>query len=139
MITKGTLWRGLKAGLETTWELAKVIIPIYMIVTVLKYTGIIEALAKIFAPLMQLVGLPGEAAMVLAMGYTLNLYAAIGAILSLSLSMRDITILALMVSFAHNLFVETAVSKKAGVKIGTLVALRVGLSFLSGMILNFIL
>ena len=139
MVTLDTFKRGLKKGLETVWILSKVIIPIYMIVTVLKYTSMLDYIAVIFRPLMQLFGLPGEAAIVLVLGGLINIYAAIGAIMSLTLTSKQITVLAVMISFAHNLLVETAVSTRVGVSAKLIVGFRLLLALVGGLLINIIL
>lgn len=88
---------------------------------------------------MTLIGLPGEASLALVMGYVLNLYAAIGAILSLSLTPKQITIIAGMLLLAHCLFIESIVAKKTGVRVAPLIFLRIVLSFLYGFTLNLVL
>ena len=108
MITLDTFKRGMINGLKTLWVLSKVLIPVYLIVTVIRMTPLIDGIAIVFKPLMVWFGLPGEAAIVLVLGNVLNLYAALGAIASLALSMKQITILAVMLAFSHSLIVETA-------------------------------
>ena len=93
------LARGWRSGLETTWELTKVILPVTLVVSVLKYTPVIEWMVKGLTPLMGWIGLPGEAAVPLALGNLLNLYAAIGAILTMDLTVKQVLILAVMLSF----------------------------------------
>lgn len=88
---------------------------------------------------MGIFGLPGEAALVLVLGNFVNLYAAIGAIVSLSLSLKEITVLAIMLSFCHSLPVETALAKKIGLSAVNVIAVRVGLAVLSGIAFNFLL
>ncbi|MDN5332280.1 MAG: hypothetical protein PWP45_1505 [Tepidanaerobacteraceae bacterium] len=138
-VTFDTLRRGLKSGIDVTWQLAKVMIPIYFIVTFLKHTPILGAIARLFAPLMGIFGLPGEAALVLVLGNLVNLYAAIGAIVSLSLSLKEIAVLAIMLSFCHSLPVETALAKKIGLSAISVIAVRMGLAVLSGLAFNFLL
>lgn len=130
------LGRGLQKGLQTTWELSKIILPITVVVTLLKHTPIIEWIVLLCSPLMNLMGLPGEAAVVLALGWMLNLYAAIGAIFSLQLSVPEIFILSVMLSFCHNLLVETAVAKRIGLNPAIVVGIRMGSAFLSGVLLH---
>lgn len=138
-ITLDTLKRGLKSGIDVTWQLAKVMIPIYFIVTLLKHTPILGTIAQVFAPLMGFFGLPGEAALVLVLGNLVNLYAAIGAIVSLSLSLKEIAILAIMLSFCHSLPVETALAKKIGLSAISVIAVRMALAVLSGLAFNILL
>ncbi|WDC85790.1 hypothetical protein PL321_13870 [Caloramator sp. mosi_1] len=78
----------------------------------MKYTPIINYIAIVFKPIMHLVGLPGEAALPFVVGNAINLYAGIGAILALSLTPKEITIISVMLCFSHSLFLETALCKK---------------------------
>ncbi len=127
---------GFKKGLETTWLLAKVIVPVYFVITILKYTPVIDWIAYVFSPLMAIFNLPGEAAIILVLGNVLNLYAAVGAITAVSLAPMEITTIALMLSFSHSLFVETAVTKKLGVSSVKVVLIRLGLALASGIIMG---
>ena len=74
--------------------------------------------------------------MVLVVGNALNLYAAIGAMKALSLTQAQVTTLALMLSFSHNLFVETALCRKLGLSIPLVVAVRVALATSAGLVLR---
>ena len=139
LVTLDTLKRGFINGIKTLWILSKVLIPVYLIVTFIRLTPIIGWISVIFKPLMFLFGLPGEAAIVLVLGNTLNLYAALGAIASLTLTVKQITILAVMLAFSHSMIVETAIFKKLKVPALKIVSLRVGLSLVSGLFLNIIL
>jgi len=139
MVTVDTIKRGTKNGLNTVIELAKVIIPVYFVVTVLKHTQVLDYIALVFEPLMKAFGLPGEAAVPLVLGNVLNIYAAIGAITSITLTAKQITIIAVMLSFSHTLPVETAVSKKIGVSVMVVLVVRIGLAIISGLILNLVI
>lgn len=136
MVSLNTLQRGLSKGLNTTWVLAKVVIPVYLIMALLGQTPILGWLAKLAQPLMSLLGLPGEAATALVIGNGLNIYAALGAIGSLQLDSKEITIIALVLLISHSLPVETAVSKKTGINVTSLVLIRIFGGLLSGMFLN---
>lgn len=105
---------GLKAGVATFWQLARFMIPAYALALVLERLGAIDALARAAAPLMALLGLPGEAALPLVIGYVLNIYAAVGAMQALSLSATQVTVLAIAILIGHNLLVEGAVLYRAG-------------------------
>lgn len=130
---------GFQRGIETTWMFAKIIIPVYMIVTFLKHTPLLDYVAGKFSFAMSLFGLPGEAAIILVIGNVLNIYAALGAMGAISLNAGEITIIALMLSFSHSLFIETAVTKKLGVSSWKVIAIRLGLALTGGIILGRIL
>ena len=131
--------RGLENGLEITLELAKAIIPVYFIITFLKYSPVLEMLSQWCQGFMGYLGLPGEAALPLVIGNALNLYPAIGAIGALALNSKQITIIAMMLLFSHSLFVELAVTRKAGVKVLPVLMLRLSLAIGSALALNIVL
>lgn len=133
-----TIRRGLRAGLETTWALGKIIFPITVFITVLSYTPLLNWLARAVSPFLHLFGLPGEAAIVLVLGNFLNLYAAIGAMLSMELTVKQVFILALMLSFSHNLLIESTVAARVGLKIWIVVLVRISLAFISGWLVSVI-
>lgn len=128
--------RGIWVGFKTTWNLGKFIFPITLIMTVLQYTPVLPWMAKVITPLMKLFGLTGDAAIPLVLGYFLNLYAAIGAILTLHLTIKEVFILAIMTCFCHNLPIESTVAVKAGVKVWIVLTVRLALSFLAGIFVN---
>lgn len=139
MLTLDTLKRGFINGLKTLWILSKILVPVYLIVTLIRMTPLLDWISVVFEPIMFVFGLPGEAAIVIVLGNALNLYAALGAIASLTLTIKQITILAVMLAFSHSLIVETAIFKRLKVSPVKIVSLRVGLSLLSGVFLNLIL
>ncbi len=134
----GSIKRGFFVGLKTTWSLGKVIFPITIIVTLLQYTPLMAWVIKGITPIMGLIGLSGDAAIPLVIGNFLNLYAAIVAILTLDLTVKEVFILAVMLSFSHNMIVESSVAKKVGVSVWLTVVVRLGLAFLSGIVINLV-
>lgn len=138
MNTLGTLKRGLRVGIETTWNLGKIIFPVTLIVGVLQHTIVLEWLIKLVKPLMSLFGLTGEAAIPLVLGNVLNLYAAIGAMLTLDLTVKQVFIIAIMLSFSHALLVESSIAAKVGVNIWFIAAIRIFLAAFSGWIIHLV-
>lgn len=110
--------------------------PVTIIVTILQYTPVLPWFIKLIAPVMQLIGLPGEAAMPLVLGNFLNLYAAIGAIVSFEFTVKEVFIMAIMLSFSHNLIVESALASRVGVSWWLIISVRVGLALLSAILVN---
>lgn len=139
MVTVETFQRGLMKGLSTTWELGKVVVPVYIFVTFLKHTPALNWIAAICAPAVNYLGLPGEASLALVLGNVLNIYAAIGVMTTLSMTHKQVTILAVMLLLSHSIFVETAVSRRIGVNPWFVASTRLGLSAAAGLILNIIL
>lgn len=132
----GILHRGLQQGLQVTWTLGKVIFPITLIVTILQYTPVLPWIIDQISPLMGLLGLSGEAAVPLVLGNALNLYAGIAAIVSFEFTVKEVFILAVMLSFSHNLFIESTVASKVGVSWWLIFGLRISLALFSAIVIN---
>ncbi|WP_180954669.1 nucleoside recognition domain-containing protein [Bacillus sp. V5-8f] len=135
---KDSVRKGLVAGLNTTWTLGKVIFPITLIISVLQYTPVLDWVINMVAPLMGLLGLPGDAAIPLVLGNFLNLYAGIAGILTLELSVKEVFIIAIMLSFSHNMLIESGVALKVGVKLWIILLVRIGLAIISAIIINLV-
>jgi hypothetical protein len=133
-----SLKKGLQVGIKTTWTLGKIIFPVTLIVALLQYSPILPWVIEKIAPMMKLFGLSGDAAIPLVIGNFLNLYAAIGAILTLDFSVKEVFILAVMLSFSHNLIVESGVAMKVGVKLWLVLVTRLGLAFTSAIVINLV-
>lgn len=114
-------------------------IPISLLVAILQYVGFVDYLSIYTKPLFAIIGLPGEAAIVFITSIFVPLYIPIAIIATLPLSMRDITLLAVMCLIAHNLFVETAVQSKTGSKFAIIFFLRIIMAFVAAYLLNFFL
>ena len=70
------------------------------------------------------------------LGNALNLYAGIAGILSLEMTVKEVFIIAVMLSFSHNIFIETGVALKVGVKLWIVLVVRFGLAAMSGIVIN---
>jgi len=130
---------GARAGLGTTLFLLRIVVPVTLVVALLDWSGALGWIARLLAPAMRLIGLPGEAALVFISSVLLNIYSAIAVAGSLTLSVRDATILALMCLTAHNMIVETAVMRKTGSSALKMIALRIGAALVGGFALNLLL
>lgn len=101
-----------------SWELIKIIIPVVIVVKILEELGLITIISTLFAPLMSIMGLPGELGLVWATAILTNMYGGIAVFASLApelhLTSAQITVLCSAILYAHSLPVELMVSKKAG-------------------------
>ncbi|MCD8079385.1 MAG: nucleoside recognition domain-containing protein [Bacteroides sp.] len=134
------LWKSVrealpKSGKTCLWLLG-IILPISLGVRLLDYYGAIDFLAAFLHPVFGLIGLPGALAIVFITSIFLPLYASIAVMASLTMTMREATILALMCLIAHNLPVECAVTRKTGSSFLGMVALRIGMAFVVALFLN---
>ncbi len=139
MISIDTFKRGLKKGFDVLILLGKIMLPIYVVVELLKYSGLLETISKLFIPFMSLLGLPGEAAFALIIGASVNIYAALGVLVSINLTAKQATIVAIVLSIAHNLIGETVVIKRIGVNPYFITGLRIITAFSVGTIMNLVL
>jgi spore maturation protein SpmB len=130
------LKRGILSGWQTTWKLTKIIFPISLSISLLSYTPVLKWIMELIGPVLELIGLPGDAAIPIVLGASLNLYAAIGAMFNLTFTVKEAFIIAIIVSFCHNLFVETGVAAKLGVKVKIVLGVRVGLALLSAILIH---
>jgi spore maturation protein SpmB len=128
--------KGLKSGINISLKIAPFIIPLYIFVDFFKHTEIFIQIANFFKPTMKLMGLPGEAAIVLLSGFLINLYAAIGAMAPFSFTPKEITIIGLVLGIAHNLIIESFILSKSGVKAYITVLFRLIIAILTGIGVN---
>ncbi|MCJ8007685.1 nucleoside recognition domain-containing protein [Lederbergia wuyishanensis] len=135
---KSSIKQGGLVGVKTTWTLGKVIFPVTLIVVILQHTPILPWVIDLIEPLMGILGLSGDAAIPLVLGNFLNLYAGIAGILSLDLTVKEVFIVAVMMSFSHNLIIESAVASKVGVKLWIMIAVRLGLAIFSAIFINLV-
>lgn len=133
---KGILWRSGRISLE----LYKIMIPIIIAVKILQDLGLIAWLALPLAPVMQLVGLPGEMGLVWATALVNNIYGSMIVFVSLAgqhdLSVAQVTVLGVMILIAHGLPVELQIVRKSGPKMGFQAFLRIGGALLLGWMLS---
>ena len=129
----------LRNALKTALWIIRIIVPVSFLVTLLDFYGIIEWISIYTAPLFRLIGLQGNAAVVYFSSLFLPLYAPIAIIATLPLSLREITILALMCLITHNLPIECAVQRRSGTPFWQTLVLRLTFSIIGGILLNLIL
>lgn len=113
----------LSRNITASWHISRslfvVMIPIQIAVELLKYFGLIDEVSYIFKPLMELVGLPQEFALVWVSALFVNIYSGVLVWYSLSeiftLTVAQSSVLALMILIAHALPLESGISHKVGV------------------------
>ena len=127
-----------KAGKTCLW-LLKIILPISLLVRILQYSGILGQISDWLVPVVSLVGRPGERAIVFITSIFSPLYAPIALITSMSLGVREATILALMCLTSHNLMVESSVQAKTGSSFWEMTLLRLIMSFVIAFSLNWVM
>lgn len=96
-------------ALRTYADLLLILVPTFVLVTLLKHTSAFPWMTTKLAPAMSVFGLPGSAALPIILGIFVSLYAALAAMVGIGLTPAEITTLALMLGLCHNLIVEGAI------------------------------
>lgn len=133
----------LKAAWPTTLKsakwLLKLMIPISLAVALLQHFGVIEWIAQYLNPVFQYMGLPGSSAVIFITGATAGTYAGVAAMMSIQLTLRQATIICLMIALCHALPMECAVCKKTGSSFFKMGIIRIILAFVCAYYLNIVL
>jgi hypothetical protein len=138
-LRKNIIFRALSKSASTTVWLLRIILPISLIVRFLDFSGVLAYMAEFLNPLFVYMGLPGSTAIVFITSIFLPLYAPLAIITSMSITLRELTILALMCQISHNLPVESAIQAKTGTSFWAMTLLRISMSMVVGLTLNLIL
>jgi len=127
---------------DVTIPLYKILIPFIFIIKFLEIVGAVDLIAKVFEPLMSLIGLPAAVGIIWVTAIVVNIYAALILLVNLlpfiDMSVAQITILAVAMLLCHNLAVESAISRSAGVSFLFTVFFRLISAFFVSWILNLI-
>ena len=128
-----------KPTIKTTLWLLKIMIPISFAVCLAQYFGLIEWCAGWLNPLFCHIGLPGASSIAFLTGATSTTYAALAVMMSMELTLRQATIIAIMVLICHALPLECTVNKKVGSKPFRMGFLRICGALLAAVYLNLVL
>jgi hypothetical protein len=126
----------LPQGTRTALWLLKITIPVSFAVFLLDYSGLLDIIAGRVSPLFKLIGLSGEASIVIITSIFTNIYSAIIVMTTLGTGFREGTILAVMCLISHALIVETAIQRKTGSNPWRMVFTRLSASLLAAVLLN---
>lgn len=127
-----------KATHTIVW-LLKLMLPVALLVSFLQYWGVMDWLAQYLSPVFIHIGLPGASAIAFITSLFLPLYSVLAVIATMTLGMREITILAIMCLISHSLIIETAVQKRTGSSVLNMLVVRIGMSFTAAFLLNWLL
>lgn len=124
---------------RTTRWLLKILIPISLAVCLMQYFGVIEWLANYTKPLFQHLGLRGEAAIPFVTGALTGTYGGLASMMALSLTLREATILTVMICICHALPMESAVVSKTGSSAWKMTILRIVMAVAAAFCLDLVL
>lgn len=121
----------LKSAFSSAVLILKLVVPFYILADMLLYYDLLRYISFLFTPITGVLDLPAEAAMALAGGILINLYAAIAFAAPLDLSPYQWTILAVFLGVCHAMVVESAIMAKLGISYGYSVLLRLSAAFVA--------
>ncbi|WP_421901649.1 hypothetical protein [Maridesulfovibrio sp.] len=131
-----------KDAARISLDLFKIMIPVVIAVKILQEFNLVGYLAAPLAPIMKLVGLPGEMGLVWATALINNIYSGLIVFLSLAqdqpLTAAQATVLGTMILVAHSMPVELRVVQSSGPKLGFQLMIRMAAAFLMGLVLHLI-
>ena len=133
----------LKQAVPASWKstrwLLKLMIPISLAVTLMQHFGILAWIATWINPMFVHFGLPGESAVAFISGAAAGTYAGLAVMMSIPLTMKQASILALMIALCHALPMECAVNKKTGSSFWNMAVIRIVMALLCAFTLNLLL
>lgn len=133
------LRKAMPPTLKTTSWLLKLMIPISLCVTLMQHFGVLAWIAGYLNPLFVHMGLPGSSAVIFISGAAAGTYAGLAAMMSIPLTMKQATLLSLMIALCHALPMECAVNRKTGSSFTTMALLRILMALLCAFLLNLLL
>lgn len=133
----------LRSATDPTWRsaswLLKLMIPITLAVTLMQHFGVLAWIAQYLNPLFSYLGLPGESAVIFISGAMAGTYAGIAAMMTIQLTLRQATIIGLMIALCHALPMECAVNRKTGSSFWKMAVIRITMAFACALYLNKVL
>jgi hypothetical protein len=129
----------LPQGTKTALWLLKLTIPVSFMVFLIDQWGILKGIALVVEPFFKLIGLSGQASIILITSVFTNIYSVIAVMSTMGIDAREGLILANMCLISHALIVETSIQTKTGSNPWRIVLVRLSASFLVAWLLNLLL
>ena len=129
---------GAVKGLKTVLMLLKIMIPIYLLVVLIKYSPVMPWLEDVAAPVMKIFQLPPDAAVPVVTGFFSDEYGVVAALGGFNFSAAAITTIAMIALAAHSIPVETAVVQKIGLPGMSMAFLRLGTAVFTGIFVGWL-
>lgn len=127
-------------SLSITWTLFRIIIPVLIIIRALELIGVVSWLAALSAPLMTIIGLPGESALAWLMAVATGIYGGMAVFFTApyaeTLTVAQVSVLGGLMLISHGLPVEGAIAKRAGVTWIVTLMLRLFGGFVFALLLH---
>ena len=133
-----TIRDGAVKGVKTALMLLKVVLPIYAIVVLLKYSPVMPFLQNLFSPGMKFFHLPGNAIVPMMTGFFIDEYSTIAVMRTFDFTGAEITTIAMFVLVAHSMPVESAIAQKIGMSAAKFAAFRILSAIVVGLLVGWL-
>ncbi len=127
---------------KACWILFKLMIPVSIIIRIIQQTGLLTYISDVLHPIMRIVGLPAETAIVWLTAMVVNIYGGLLSLFSIYPSLSEpmtvaqMTVLLTMILIAHTFPIELGISQKTGIRIIIMFMIRFGLGIVLGILLS---
>jgi spore maturation protein SpmB len=117
-------------------------IPISIVIRIIQLTGFLPYISDILTPVMRIVGLPAETAIVWLTAMVVNIYGGLLALFAIypslhePLTIAQMTVLLTMILIAHTFPIELGIARKTGIRVPVMFAIRFGLGIVLGILLS---
>jgi spore maturation protein SpmB len=138
-IVRSAVKNALPQGMKTAVWLLKLTVPVAFGVFLLDYLGVLAIIARYTEPLFALIGLSGNASIILITSIFTNIYSVIAVMATLDMPIREGLILANMCLIAHALIVESGIQRKTGSSAWRMAGIRILVSFIAAGLLNMVM
>jgi spore maturation protein SpmB len=117
-------------------------IPISIVIRIIQQLELLPYISNLLTPVMRVVGLPAETAIVWLTAMVVNIYGGLLALFSIypslhePLTIAQMTVLLTMILIAHTFPIELGISRKTGIRILVMFIIRFGLGIVLGFLLS---
>ena len=134
---RGTIMKSIRVS----YTCIVISLPVLIIIRILSEFGFIEFMTMAVEPVMGLLHMPGEAAIIWAIAMTANLYAALIAFVALGgdFTVLETTLLTCLMLGTHSIFIEMIFVAKTGCRLIFYTVMRIAMSIASAYIIGVIM
>ena len=137
MKLRGAFISGAKKGWLSFLWICRIVVPFSFLVMLLQWSGWLHHAEVVLQPLIGWLGLPSEAALPIISGMAINIYAAIATMSVIPFSTAQMTLIAVFVLIAHNLFMEGIIQHRSGINGIKITLIRIAAAVVTVVIVSF--
>lgn len=129
---------GFIKALKTGGMLLRIVLPVYAIVVVIRFSPIMPWLQEFFAPAMGIFNLPAEAVVPIVTGVFTDEYGVAAAMGNFNFTTAQLTTIAMFTLVFHSIPVESAVTQKIGMSAWKFALYRFIFAIVTGLMVGWI-